>query len=281
LSLRPKLLGIGSRTVALALAASALLPVAAANAAVEPGGLGAKGSLALADVTCLKQCVDTHKATPGATVKVRGVAMEQVSQVVFRGAAGPLPVAPAKRTEGAATAIVPDGALASRPYVVDAAGQRSERSPHKLFILPRTAIPAAAYPIRGAHQLWEGFGGARGHQGADLGAACGTPLVAALPGKIQFNEYHPRAGNYVVIDLAGSDDDIAYMHLIQPSPLKVGQAVGTGQPVGNVGETGNASGCHLHFEYWAGDWWGGGEPIDPVPILKQWEQEGAPASSRR
>jgi murein DD-endopeptidase MepM/ murein hydrolase activator NlpD len=269
-----------SRTIALAFAVSALLPVAAAGA-VEPGGLGAKGSLALADVTCLKQCVDTHKATPGAVVKVRGVAMEQVSQVVFRGATGPLAVAPAKRTEGAATAIVPEGAVASRPYVVDAAGQKSERSPHKLFILPRTAIPAAAYPIRGPHQLWEGFGGARNHQGADVGAACGTPLVAALPGKVQTNEFHPRAGYHLVIDLAGSDDDIAYMHLVRPSPLQVGQPVGPAQAIGNVGDSGNASGCHLHFEYWAGDWWGGGEPIDPVPILKQWEQEGAPAASRR
>lgn len=275
------MVGTRTRTIALALAASALLPTVAAAATVEPGGLGAKGLLALADVTCLKQCVDTHKATPGATVRVRGVAMEQVSQVVFRGTTGPIAVPPSKRTESAATAIVPEGALASRPYVLDAAGQRSDRSPHKLFILPRTAIPAAAYPIRGAHQFWEGFGGARGHQGADIGAACGTPLVAALPGKVQFNEFHPRAGNYVVIDLAGSDNDIAYMHLIQPSSLQVGQAVGTGQVVGNVGETGNASGCHLHFEYWAGDWWGGGEPIDPVPFLKQWEAEAARPSRLR
>jgi len=268
------------RIVALALAAI-LLPATAASAAVAPGGVGAQGSVALADVTCLKQCVDTHKATPGSTVRVRGVAMEQVTEVVFRGSIGPIQVAPLKRTETVATAVVPTGAVASRPYVIDAAGQKSDRSPHKLFILPATSIPSAIYPIRGPHELWEGFGGARNHQGADIGASCGTPLVAALPGKVEYNKYEPRAGNYLVIDLKGVDADIIYMHMRVPSPLRVGQMVNAGQPVGNVGDTGNASGCHLHFEYWVGEAWMGGEAVDPVPFLNQWEAEGQPASARR
>jgi murein DD-endopeptidase MepM/ murein hydrolase activator NlpD len=185
------------------------------------------------------------------------------------------------RIETAATAIVPEGAVASRPFVIDAAGRKSDRAPRKLFILPRTAIPASTYPIRGPYKFWEGFGGARGHEGADIGAACGTPLVAALPGKVQFNAYHARAGNYVVIDLASSADDIAYMHLTEPSPLKVGQAVGTGQALGTVGDSGNASGCHLHFEYWSGDWYGGGEAIDPVPFLKSLEAASGGGARRR
>ncbi len=268
----PKKVGPRLRIVVLALIAT-VLASADASAAVAPGGVGAQGSLALADVTCLKQCVDIHKATPGSTVSVRGLAMEQVSEVVFASAAGPIQVEPRKRTETVAIAVVPSGALASRPYVIDAAGQKSDRSPHKLFILPRTAIPAAIYPIRGPHELWDGFGGARNHQGADIGAACGTPLVAALPGKVEFNKYEPRAGNYLVIDLKGTDADIIYMHMVEPSPLKVGQAVNAGQPVGNVGDTGNASGCHLHFEYWTGEAWRGGEAVDPVPYLTRWEAE--------
>jgi len=271
----PRIWILASVVVALA------LPTAGASAAVAPGGVGAQDHVALADVTCLKQCVDTHKATPGSTVRVRGVAMEQVSEVVFRGSTGPIQVAPLKRTDTVATAVVPTGAQASRPYVIDAAGQKSDRSPHKLFILPATEIPAAIYPIRGPHELWEGFGGARNHQGADIGAACGTPLAAALPGKVEFNKYEPRAGNYLVIDLKGTDADIIYMHMRAPSPLQVGQVVSAGQPVGNVGDTGNASGCHLHFEYWTGEAWRGGEAIDPVPFLKQWEAEGSAGSARR
>ena len=41
------------------------------------------------------------------------------------------------------------------------------------------------------------------------------------------------------------------MHLAEPSPLKVGDLVRTGQPIGIVGDTGDATACHLHFELWA------------------------------
>lgn len=256
------------------------LPATAGAAGFSGGGLGAKGDVGVADVTCLQQCVDVRKATYGGTVQVSGVAMEQVREVVFRGPSGPIAVAPASRTESTATAVVPEGALDSRPYVIDLAGKRSERSPHKLFVLPPTAIPSAIYPIRGPHQLWDGFGGARNHQGADVGAACGTPLVAALPGRISHNEYHGRAGNYIVIDVKGIDVDLAYMHLTDLSPLKVGTVVNAGQPVGTVGDSGNASGCHLHFEYWVGAYWRGGEPVDPVPYLKGWEGQGAAKTKR-
>ena len=55
-----------------------------------------------------------------------------------------------------------------------------------------------------------------------------------------------------------------YAHLQKPAMVTKGQQVTTGQQVGNVGETGNASGCHLHFEIWVGaGWYTGGNPIDP------------------
>lgn len=266
----------GRRLVALAIAIGLAATFAgAAGAAVAPGGIGAGGAVSISDVTCVKGCVATHKVRPGSTVRFRGSDLEEVSEVVFRGTGGPLQVAPKLRTEQVATAVVPDGAVAGRPYVIDQSGHHSAPSPHKLIILPRTlpADPAtgAAYPIAGAHELWEGFGGAREHGGADIGAACGTPLVAALAGTVEYNKYEPRAGNYVVIDAEGVDADIIYMHLSEPSPLKVGQPVAVGAPVGTVGDTGNASGCHLHFEYWLGEAWLGGEAVDPVPYLKQWE----------
>jgi murein DD-endopeptidase MepM/ murein hydrolase activator NlpD len=249
-------------------------------AAVGVGGVGSRGTIALADVTCVKRCVAAHKVRAGSTVKVRGLALAEVRQVVFRGSGGPIGVDPTRRTERAATAIVPEGAVAGRPYVIDAAGNRSRPSPHKLFVLPSppppAAPPASAYPIAGPHELWEGFGGPRNHGGADIGAACGTPLVAALAGTIESVKYEPRAGNYLVIDAEAVDADLVYMHMTEPSPLAVGQKVAAGTPVGTVGDTGNAQGCHLHFEYWIGEAWLGGEAVDPVPYLTQWE--GAAAS---
>jgi murein DD-endopeptidase MepM/ murein hydrolase activator NlpD len=135
-----------------------------------------------------------------------------------------------------------------------------------------------AFPILGAHEFSLGagrFGAARSghtHQGQDVMAACGTPLVAARGGTVQYSEYEANAGNYVVIDGKGTPNDFMYAHLAEPSPLQAGETVRTGQPVGIVGDTGDATACHLHFEMWgAPGWYEGGSPFDPLPYLEQWD----------
>jgi murein DD-endopeptidase MepM/ murein hydrolase activator NlpD len=134
------------------------------------------------------------------------------------------------------------------------------------------------FPVRGRHTFGTGiaaFGADRAghaHQGHDVFADCGTPLVAARGGVVKLNEDDDRAGNYLVIDGAGTDVDYAYMHLRAPSPLKKGAAVMTGQVIGDVGDSGDADGCHLHFEMWSGPgWYTGGAPIDPLAYLTAWD----------
>ncbi len=64
----------------------------------------------------------------------------------------------------------------------------------------------------------------------------------------------------------------AYMHLQSASPLQTGDRVTVGQPVGEVGDSGRASGCHLHFEEWtAPGWYTGGRAVDPLPLLERLE----------
>jgi hypothetical protein len=134
------------------------------------------------------------------------------------------------------------------------------------------------FPIRGRHD----YGGAEGrfgagraghsHQGQDVMARCGTPLVAARGGVVKFKQYHAAAGNYVVIDAAGTDVDYVYMHMAEPTPFRLGDKVYTGQRIGAVGATGDAQGCHLHFELWTGPgWYDGGKPFDPLSSLKAWD----------
>ncbi len=66
--------------------------------------------------------------------------------------------------------------------------------------------------------------------------------------------------------------DHAYMHMQQPATLAKGARVNTGDPIGLVGDTGAASGCHLHFEMWsAPGWYTGGAAVDPLPFLKAWD----------
>jgi murein DD-endopeptidase MepM/ murein hydrolase activator NlpD len=134
------------------------------------------------------------------------------------------------------------------------------------------------FPIRGRHSYGSGqaaFGAGRNghvHQGHDVFARCGTPMLAARGGVVKLNRFEQSAGNYVVIDGEGTDVDYVYMHLQAPSPVAKGARVLTGQPIGNVGDTGDAHGCHLHFELWgAPGWYTGGAPIDPLAFLKAWD----------
>ncbi len=136
-----------------------------------------------------------------------------------------------------------------------------------------------AFPILGAHDFGSTgarFGAGRAghtHEGQDVMAECGTPLVAARGGRVQYSGYQSAAGNYLVIDGKGTSYDTGYMHLLEPSPLQEGEVVRTGEPIGVVGQTGDATACHLHFEIWAAPgWYEGGSPIDPLPYLKQWDE---------
>jgi len=96
--------------------------------------------------------------------------------------------------------------------------------------------------------------------------------VAARGGRVQYSGYHGEAGNYIVIDGSATGTDYAYMHLAEPSPFRKGDRVYTGQRIGSVGRTGNATACHLHFELWtAPGWYEGGHPFDPLPSLKAWD----------
>jgi murein DD-endopeptidase MepM/ murein hydrolase activator NlpD len=141
------------------------------------------------------------------------------------------------------------------------------------------ALYGYAFPVLGTHDFGSsgaGFGAGRSghsHQGQDVMAECGLPMVAARGGRVQYSGYQGAAGNYVVIDGKGTTLDFMYAHLEQPSPLEAGDLVRTGQPIGIVGETGNAQGCHLHFEIWtAPGWYEGGSPIDPLPYLLRWDR---------
>lgn len=136
-----------------------------------------------------------------------------------------------------------------------------------------------AFPVLGKHEFNMGagrFGAPRSghtHQGQDVTAACGTPLVAARGGQVQYAGWQGAAGNYIVIDGRGTGFDFMYAHLAEPSPLHTGDPVRTGQPIGIVGDTGDAEGCHLHFEMWTPPgWYEGGEPIDPLPYLEKWDK---------
>ena len=176
-------------------------------------------------------------------------------------------VAPAGRYEFRVTARDGSGAQATTSQA--APGSAGRADPDAFEFLDHQ------FPVRGAHDYGEhvaSFGGGRGHKGQDVFARCGTPLVAARGGRVKFKQYHSAAGNYIVIDGERTGEDYAYMHLREAALVDAGDRVRTGQLIGYVGDTGRATGCHLHFELWsAPGWYDGGSPFDPLPRLRQWD----------
>jgi murein DD-endopeptidase MepM/ murein hydrolase activator NlpD len=168
-------------------------------------------------------------------------------------------------------------ALPEGEYLLHIAGRRLRRAPTASSIA-ELEFRHHTFPLAGPF-AWGGadsrFGAPRKghrHQGQDLAAAEGTPLVAPRGGVVEAVEYQSKgAGHYVVVDGEGEDYDYVFMHMREGSiPVKAGQRVRTGQLIGEVGNTGSSSGPHLHFEIWAGGWYSGGEPIDPLPLLQGW-----------
>lgn len=129
------------------------------------------------------------------------------------------------------------------------------------------------FPLDARHSYGDGFGAGRGHEGQDVFAKCGTPIHAVRGGRVQANDYQSAAGNYLVIDGKGTKLDTFYAHMVEPSPLRPGTRVRTGKVIGNVGQTGNATGCHLHFEIWsAPGWYEGGSAMSTVgDLLHTWD----------
>jgi murein DD-endopeptidase MepM/ murein hydrolase activator NlpD len=211
--------------------------------------------------------VELVSAADGVAVKTwtpQEVAPDQVQSISWNGRLGRAAAKPG-RYSFRLTAASADGSEARSAQTGDI-----ERDSFDLY--------DNIFPVRGRHD----FGGAgadfgsgragHSHQGHDVFARCGTRMVAARGGRVQFKQYHAAAGHYLVIDGDGTDVDYAYMHLDQPSPFGAGDRVYTGQTIGAVGDSGNARGCHLHFELWSGPgWYDGGEPFDPLPSLTAWD----------
>ena len=172
----------------------------------------------------------------------------------------------------------PDGRYAFRLATSAASGASAANAADGDSTRDAFDLHPALFPIKGRHNFGQSgarFGAGRSghsHQGQDVMAACGTPLVAARGGKVKTKAYHSAAGNYLVIDTAGSGVDMAYMHMAVPSPYAVGDRVRTGDQIGIVGSTGSSTACHLHFEEWsAPGWYTGGSPFDPLPDLQAWD----------
>ncbi len=124
-------------------------------------------------------------------------------------------------------------------------------------------------PVDGASSFVDSFGaprsGGRTHQGIDMIAARGTPLVAIEEGVV-FRISTGGRGGVTVWLRTGNGDEYFYGHLDAWAPgLSVGRHLDLGELLGTVGSTGNARYTvpHLHFEYHPG----GGSAVNPYSLV--------------
>lgn len=128
-----------------------------------------------------------------------------------------------------------------------------------------------AYNLATAHFTWPvsgrvssrfGHRSGRFHEGVDIVARRGTPVIAARSGHVIYASNRIRGyGNLVIIRHSDSFSTV-YAHLNKIG-VKKGQFLSRGQILGSVGKTGHATGYHLHFEVRNNR-----QPVDPLFYLQ-------------
>lgn len=148
--------------------------------------------------------------------------------------------------------LVPKGTRPNPPPLIGAA--TVARSLTGLPVAGRlsSAYGMRRHPITGVWKL---------HDGTDIAAPCGTPVITPSAGTVTRSYYHAAYGYRVFIE---HDTGLvtSYNHL--PSLIvRTGQALPEGGQVGTVGNTGLSTGCHLHWMAWRD-----GRLIDPLTLVR-------------
>jgi murein DD-endopeptidase MepM/ murein hydrolase activator NlpD len=137
--------------------------------------------------------------------------------------------------------------------------------------IPPVTAPAHIWPVDVAAESrvsssfgWrrDPFTGERAfHDGLDIAAAAGTPVVATAPGVVKAIGEHTRLGRYVMVVFA--DGSIATYGHLRDFAVGSGQVVRRGQRLGSVGNSGRSTGPHLDYRLEVD-----GRRIDPLPLLR-------------
>lgn len=135
----------------------------------------------------------------------------------------------------------------------------------KGFLSPPTANPYITSPYGWrVHPIYHTQ---KLHAGTDFRAYCGTPILAAADGTVEWAKLQSGLGNQVMLYngvVSGKVLYTSYNHLTSFAVSK-GQQVTRGQVVGYAGTTGTSTACHLHFEVYVN-----GQTVDPMTLVADW-----------
>jgi murein DD-endopeptidase MepM/ murein hydrolase activator NlpD len=124
-----------------------------------------------------------------------------------------------------------------------------------------------AFPVKAPYSFVDTFlaprSGYRKHEGVDIFAMSGTPVLSVVNGVIENKGVNPLGGNKLWVRSPGDNWSYYYAHLAGYGPgIANGTRVKKGQVIGYVGNTGHSFGAHLHFEVRIN-----GSPVDPMGYL--------------
>jgi murein DD-endopeptidase MepM/ murein hydrolase activator NlpD len=167
---------------------------------------------------------------------------------------------------GARGAPIPAPKPAPKPAARPSAHSSASRVVHH-----RSTRPSGSTHYSGGQFHWPVVGGGNyisqyfhyGHEAIDIAADYGSPVVAAAGGRVTFAGWKSNGGGWQVWISHGGGLYTTYNHMSSLS-VGTGQGVGRGQQVGRIGQSGNATGPHLHFEVWIGPIWNGGTRVNPL-----------------
>jgi hypothetical protein len=128
------------------------------------------------------------------------------------------------------------------------------------------ARPKVVLPVSGA-RLTIGFGARWGtlHAGIDLAAPIGTPEYAAMDGVVL--EAGPASGFGLAVYIQHENGDVTVYGHMEQILVQAGQVVKAGDTIALLGNRGQSTGPHLHFEVHVGGI--NGQKIDPLPWLRE------------
>ncbi len=106
------------------------------------------------------------------------------------------------------------------------------------------------WPVRGGQiTSYYGMRNGRFHQGIDIGAPNGTPILASDNGLVVFEGWYSAYGRLIIIE---HGEYFTYYAHNSSNKVGVGDIVEQGEMIGYIGVSGNATGPHLHFEIRSG-----------------------------
>jgi murein DD-endopeptidase MepM/ murein hydrolase activator NlpD len=212
----------------------------------------ARGRLLISAMAAGAAAAAAHTATSHAdTPKTESVLTANASALTGGSANNTIRGAQVVALEPATTAALHNQELARGVAFANDRAQREARLQQPLYVMPTKGIFTSNFGYR-----WGVL-----HAGIDLANSIGTPIYAVSDGVVI--DSGPAAGYGALVKLRHADGTVTLYGHVNTTLVSVGQQVMAGDQIATMGNRGNSTGPHLHFEVLQG----GTERIDPVPWL--------------